>query len=170
MARSHSGGLDCGSVASAKDDVSGPDSEHRPTDEQEREGELSVFYGRGSRVEEEAGVSGRWADLDIVNLVLAQAEEQFTRQCSLRRRGYDLEKIAERIAEIYGINVGKVFARGRQPQRVGARSLFCFWAVRQLGNSLASLVICLGMSPAGVGYAVQRGEGIAHENGYQLIL
>jgi hypothetical protein len=26
----------------------------------------------------------------------------------------------------------------------------------------------LGMSPARVGYAVQRGEAIAHENGYQL--
>ena len=118
MARSHSGGLDCGSVASAKDDVSGPDSEHRPTDEQEREGELSVFYGRGSRVEEEAGVSGRWADLDIVNLVLAKAEEQFTRQCSLRRRGYDLEKIAERIAEMYGINGGGGF-RERSPAAAG---------------------------------------------------
>jgi hypothetical protein len=46
---------------------------------------------------------------------------------------------------------------------------FCFWAVRELGNSLAALAIRLGMSPAGVGYAVQRGEAIAHKNGYQLI-
>jgi hypothetical protein len=38
-----------------------------------------------------------------------------------------------------------------------------------MGNSLVSLALRLGMSPAGVGYAVQRGEGIAHENGYQLI-
>ena len=45
----------------------------------------------------------------------------------------------------------------------------CFWAVRELGNSLASLAIRIGMSPAGVGYAVQRGEAIAQENGYQLI-
>jgi hypothetical protein len=33
------------------------------------------------------------------------------------------EKIAERVAEIYGIKVGKVFARGRQQRRVSARSL-----------------------------------------------
>ncbi len=42
-------------------------------------------------------------DLDFVDSVLAQAEEPYTRQCSLRRRGYNLEKIAERVAEIYGI-------------------------------------------------------------------
>jgi len=73
----------------------------------------------------------------------------------------DLEKIAERVAEIYGIKVGEVLARGRPQRRVSARSLFCFWAVREMGNSLASLAIRLGMSPAGVGYAVQRGEAIA---------
>jgi len=33
----------------------------------------------------------------------------------------------------------------------------------------ASVAIRLGMSCAGVGYAVQRGEAIAQENGYQLI-
>ncbi len=38
-----------------------------------------------------------------------------------------------------------------------------------MGYSLASLAIRLGMSPAGVGYAIQRGEAIAHKNGYQLI-
>jgi len=37
-----------------------------------------------------------------------------------------------------------------------------------MGNSLTALAIRLGMSPAGVGYAAQRGEAIAHENGYQL--
>jgi len=107
-------------------------------------------------------------DSDFVDVVLAQAEEPYTRQCALRRRGYDLEKIAERVAGIYGIKVGEVFARGRQQQRVSARSLFCFWAVRDLGNSLASLAMRLEISPAGVGYAVQRGEAIAQEKGYQL--
>jgi hypothetical protein len=38
-----------------------------------------------------------------------------------------------------------------------------------LGNSLAALANRLGIRPAGVGYAAQGGEAIAHENGYQLI-
>jgi putative transposase len=108
-------------------------------------------------------------DSDFVDSVLGQAEEHYVRQCELRRRGYDLEKVAERVAEIYGIKVGEIEGRGRQQQRVGARSLFCFWAVRELGNSLASLAMRLEMSPAGVGYAVQRGAAIAQEKGYELI-
>jgi len=39
------------------------------------------------------------------------------------------------------MDVGEVLARARQQRRVGARSLFCFWAVRELGNSLAALAI-----------------------------
>ena len=101
--------------------------------------------------------------------VIAQAKEHYTRECELRKRGYDLEKIAERAAELYGIKVEEVLTKGRRQRRVGVRSLFCFWAVRELGKSLAALANRLGMSPAGVGYAVQRGEAIAHENDYQLI-
>jgi hypothetical protein len=63
--------------------------------------------------------------------------------------GYDLEKVAERVGEIYMIEVGGIFGRGRQQQRVGGRGLFCFWAVCDLGNSLASLATRLEMSPAG---------------------
>jgi putative transposase len=107
-------------------------------------------------------------DPDFVDSVLTQAEEHYMRQCALRRWGYDLQKVAERAAEIYGIKVGGIFGKGRQ-QRVGGRSLFCFWAVRDFGNSLASPAMRPEMSPAGIGYAVQRGEAIAQENGYELI-
>ena len=47
------------------------------------------------------------------------------------------------------------------------RSLFCFWAVRKLGICLADLARRLGMSLQEVGYAVQRGRAIAHENIHQ---
>ena len=40
--------------------------------------------------------------------------------------------------------------------------------LQELGNSLAALAIRLGINPAGVGYAAQRGEAIAHDNGFQL--
>ena len=108
-------------------------------------------------------------DSDFVDSVIGQAKEHYARQCDLRRRGYGLEKVAERVADIYGIKVGKIFGRGRQQQRVEARSLFCFWAVRELGNPLASLAMRLEMSPAGIGYAVGKGEAIALKNGYELI-
>ena len=48
------------------------------------------------------------------------------------------------------------------------------WAVRELGVSLTDLARHLGMSPpeadkpSGMGYAVQRGEVMTRERGYQL--
>ena len=101
--------------------------------------------------------------------IQAHFEEIARRIGDFSKREIRPHPFAERVAGIYGIKVGEVFARGRQQRRVSARSLFCFWAVRELGNSLATLAIRLGMSPVGVGYAVQRGEAIAHKNGYQLI-
>jgi len=38
----------------------------------------------------------------------------------------------------------------------------------ELGNYLTFLVVWLEMSPAGVGYAVKRGEAISHEMGIGL--
>jgi REP element-mobilizing transposase RayT len=107
-------------------------------------------------------------DSDFVDSVLAHADEHYTGQCEWRRRGYNLEKIAKRVAQIYQVDVQEVLARGRQQRRVNPRSLFCYWAVHELGVTLTELARKLRMSPAGVGYAVQRGESIVKENNYQL--
>ena len=58
---------------------------------------------------------------------------------------------------------------GKQQRKVKARSLFCFWAVSELGMSLRELARRLEMSSPGVGFSVERGETIARENGLQLI-
>ncbi len=83
--------------------------------------------------------------------------------------GYDLNRIASRVAEIYDIELDEIFLKGKQQKRVKARSLFCFWAVRELGISLTELARRLGISVPGVGYSVERGEIIACENNYRLI-
>ena len=87
----------------------------------------------------------------------------------LKRQGYDLDRIAKRVAEIYGMEKGEVFSKGGQQRRVKAKSLLCFWAVREIGMSLRELAGRLEMSAPGVGYAVERGEAIAHRNGHKLI-
>ncbi|MCX5908897.1 MAG: hypothetical protein NTY64_17410 [Deltaproteobacteria bacterium] len=51
-------------------------------------------------------------DSDFVDSVLARADEHYTGQCKLRRGGYNLEKIAKRVAEIYQLEVQEVLARG----------------------------------------------------------
>ena len=70
---------------------------------------------------------------------------------------------------VFEIEVNDIVLKGKQRKRVKARSLFCYWAVRELGMSLTELARRLGISVAGVGYSVARGEIIARENQYQLI-
>jgi hypothetical protein len=105
---------------------------------------------------------------DFVMEVLAQADEKYSRQHELKTLGYDLKKLAERAGEIYQMDPKIILSRGRQSRRVNARSLVCYWAVRELGMSLTELARSLGMSPSAVGYAVERGELIAIDNKYQL--
>jgi hypothetical protein len=106
---------------------------------------------------------------DFVADVLFHADEKFDRKYELKRLGYDLGGIASRVAEIYEIDVDDIFLKSKHQKRVKARSLFCFWAVRELGISLTELARRLGISVAAVGYSVERGEIIARENDYQLI-
>ena len=70
--------------------------------------------------------------------------------------------------EIYDIDIGDIYSKGRQNQ-VEARSLLCYWAVRELGMSATYMAKRLGMSQSGVGYAVSRGEKIAKKKNYQLL-
>jgi len=108
-------------------------------------------------------------DSEFVDSVLSQAEEKYERHYELKRQGYDLDRIAERVAEIYGMETREIMSRGKQPRKVKARSLFCFWAVSELGMSIRQVAKRLKMSSPGVGFSVERGQAIAHENEYHLI-
>jgi len=106
---------------------------------------------------------------DFVEAVLAQANERYTRHYALKRQGYGFEHVVERVAEICHLDPREVVATGRQRWKVTARSLLCFWAVRELGLPLTAVARQLGLSPPGVSYAVQRGEAIVRENHYELV-
>jgi putative transposase len=108
-------------------------------------------------------------DSKFVESVLSQAEEKYERHYELKRLGYDLNSLAERVAEIYGMDPSEILSKGKQQRKVQARSLFCFWAVRELGISLRELARMLEISSPGVGFSVERGEVIARENKYHLI-
>jgi len=108
-------------------------------------------------------------DSEFVDSVLSQANERYERRYELKDRGYNLNRIAKRVAELSGMEEHEVFSKGRQHRKVKARSLLCFWAVRELGMSLTDLARDLEMSTPGVEFAVERGEAIAHDNKYQLM-
>jgi len=106
---------------------------------------------------------------EFVEQVLAQAQEKFSRQYELKRRGYDLEKIEQRVCELYKISREEFYARGRQKQRVEARSLAIYWTVRELGLTGISLARRYHLTQPSIVYAVQRGEKIAREENYKLL-
>jgi hypothetical protein len=105
---------------------------------------------------------------DFVEAVLRKADEQFTRQHALQRKGVTFERVVARVAKICDVEPRDVMARGRQERRAAARSLLCFWLARELGIPLASIARQLGMSPPGVSYAAQRGEALVRKHHYKL--
>lgn len=108
-------------------------------------------------------------DSDFVLSVLAIANERFERSYELKRLGYDMNRVAEKVAEIFGLDPDDIFQKGRQKARSTARSLFCYWCSSELGISKTALARRLQLSVSGVGYAAGRGEALARRSGYRLI-
>ncbi len=82
---------------------------------------------------------------------------------------YDLDKIVSRVSDLMQLEPSEPRAAGKEPKRVEARSLLCYWAVRDLGISMAELSRRLKLSLSGVSLSVKRGERIAQEKGYRPI-
>jgi putative transposase len=108
-------------------------------------------------------------DGEFVGSVLAAAEEDMQKRYWLRAHGYDLEKVRLRVSAVLGVEVGAVWMKGRYRHVVEARSLFCYWAVRELGVAMALLAGKLGISIPAVSKSVLRGQRIAEERGYSLL-
>ena len=105
----------------------------------------------------------------FVEQVLSKAKEQMERKYSLKSKGFDLERIAERVGSVMEIDVSEIWKSGKLKDRVAARSLFCFWAVRELGASMTEVSRRLNLSLSGVSQSVIRGEKIAETNGFELL-
>ena len=107
-------------------------------------------------------------DGEFVEEVLEAAREQMERRTRLRASGVDLGMVAARVSAEFKIEAGQIEKPGKERQRVNARSLFCFWAVRELGISQSELARRLGLSVPGVGLSVKRGERLAAEKRLRL--
>jgi len=107
-------------------------------------------------------------DGDFVETVLAAANESMERKYNLQSRGYTVAKVAARVAEVLEIKQEDVWASGRHREVVKARSLLCYWAVRELGITMTSLSRRLNISVQAIGKSVVRGENIAKAKKYSL--
>jgi putative transposase len=101
--------------------------------------------------------------------VLASAEETMEKRYALRSRGFDLKTVASRVADVLGVKPEEVWAKGKYRRIVEVRSLFCYWAVRELVISMSSLERKLGISIPSVSDSVTRGQRIAEKNNFRLV-
>jgi hypothetical protein len=108
-------------------------------------------------------------DGDFVEQTLASSQESLEQKYSLHARGYDIDKVADRVCELLDVKRSNIWAPGKERYRVQARSLLCFWASRELRISQAELSRKFKLSPAAISLCVKRGEKIALENEYKLL-
>ena len=108
-------------------------------------------------------------DVRFTARVLAGAREPLNRQSQLRCAGIGLEAVAARVCAVTSEEASRFLEPGKERPRVAARSLYCYWAVKELGVSQTELARRLGLSVAGVGFSVRRGESIARERGIRLM-
>ena len=108
-------------------------------------------------------------DGNFVEQVLKMAGEQMVRQNSLISKGYTLKTIADRVSSVMEIDLSEIWKNGKSRKRVAARSLLCFWSVRELGLSMTELSRRMHLSLSGVSQSVIRGERIAEEKGIKLL-
>lgn len=120
----------------------------------------------GIRVKGDERILG---DSDFVEIVLKSAEEELEQKYDLKARGYDFDRVAQRVAEVMEIETEQVTAFGKSPQTVKARSLLCFWAHRKLGMTTIEIGRRLNISQSAVSRSSMRGQQIERENRFELI-
>ena len=108
-------------------------------------------------------------DGNFVESVLVSANEAMERKYDLQSRGFTLDKAAARVAEVSGMKPQDVWTAGRYRHIVEARSLLCYWAVREMGIPMSSLARKLKISVSAVSKSAIRGEKLAKDRKYTLI-
>jgi len=108
-------------------------------------------------------------DGEFVEQVLASAEENLDRIYYLKAKGFELEDVLNRVADLMHMEPEEVMASGKHQRTVCARSLLCYWASSELEISQTFLAEKLKISQPAVSLAVNRGKEIAKINHYSLI-
>ena len=106
---------------------------------------------------------------DFVLEVLKEQNERMERRFRMREQGYDIEKVIERVSDLFSLSKPDIIRPSRQRQRVMARSVLCYWAIRELGMSGSALSKMLMLGQSSVSRAVGRGEKLINDRNLRLM-
>ena len=120
-------------------------------------GELGRIRAEGARVKGDERIMG---SSEFVQQVLKTAGEQMDRKALAASRGLTVERLIERVADHFNVATSELKSASKVRQVSFARTIFCVFAVRDLGASCVELSGILGLSPSAVSKAVAKGGGV----------
>lgn len=104
----------------------------------------------------------------FVSEVLEKADERFKEGYRLRARGYNLDTLIERVADITQVPSDEILDSLRDAKRTEARSILCYWATEKLGTPQSRLAQLLKRTQSAITYAIRRGKVIVEDNSYVI--
>ena len=99
---------------------------------------------------------------------LKEAGERFERRYELKAQGHDLDALAKRVEEIFGVEPGDIYSPGKYKRLIKPRSVFCYWAIRELDETATSLAKRLDLTQSSVSKSVLRGEKVVKDMDLKL--
>ena len=124
-------------------------------------GGWTAFKAKSMQREHIKGDERILGDSDFVKNVLQVARENMAHRYQLQAQGFDFNKVVRRVGELLEIDPQEILLCGKQPLRVKARSLVCYWAVKDLGMAGTEIATILGITQPAVSKSVKRGEKLA---------
>jgi REP element-mobilizing transposase RayT len=106
---------------------------------------------------------------DFVMNVLEGAQEELVRRHRLERQGYDLERVARRVGELFALETEEILRGGKRRKAASARSVLCYWAIKELGVTATALARRMELGQPAVSKAARRGERLVQERRLQLV-
>ena len=107
-------------------------------------------------------------DSDFVESVLQTANEAMERKYRFKAAGYDFDMLVDRTADLFQLKPAEILLPTKQRHRVKARSLLCYWTVKELGMSSIAVAGRLGITQSAASRLAQRGEKLAIEKNLLL--
>ena len=100
--------------------------------------------------------------------VMKAARETWERTHALKMKGIDFASVTEHVARLFELDPEGMLLPGKYRARVAARSVLCYFLVRELGMTATAVAEKLGIGQPTVSIAVARGEAIVKERGLRL--
>ena len=108
-------------------------------------------------------------DSDYVESALVGAREAMERKYRPKSLGCDLGTIVTRVSQLFDVPEARIKSSGKEPERVKAKSVAAYRAVKELGMTGTEVGNELRLTLSAVSRAVRRGEEIVRELGLSIV-